>query len=136
MKNAFYLILKKSSFRFEDISVFITAFWSCRNNDLIRMIRLVSKSMTSQHGKQTIAIHIFPNTLRNKSNQAVNFGQLIEYNMRNISLNNKAPFSADSEKGNFSVASNQPKIKLRELKIQNLTQKLRTGKPFSNNLDL
>ena len=100
------------------------------------MIRLVSKSMTSQHEKQTIAIHIFPNTSRNKSNQAMNFGQLIEYNMRNISLNNKAPFSADSEKGNFSVASNQPKIKLRELKIQNLTQKLRTGKRFSNNLDL
>ena len=99
------------------------------------MIRLVSKSMTSQHGKQTIAIHIFPNTSRNKSNQAMNFGQSIEYN-NIIFINNKTPFSADSEKGNFSVASNQPKIKLRELKIQNLTQKLRTGKRFSNNLDL
>ena len=39
--------------------------------------------MTSQAGKQTIAIHILPNISRSKGNQAMNFGQLIEYNMRN-----------------------------------------------------
>ena len=40
--------------------------------------------MTSQPGKQTIAIHILPSISRRKGNQAMKFGQLIEYNMRNI----------------------------------------------------
>ena len=48
------------------------------------MIRLVSKSMTSQPGEQTTAIHILPNISRSKWNQAMKFGQLIEYNMRNV----------------------------------------------------
>ena len=42
--------------------------------------------MTSQPGKQTIAIHILPNITRSKANQTMMFGQLIEYNMRNIFL--------------------------------------------------
>ena len=42
--------------------------------------------MTSQPVQQTIAIHIFTNISRNKGNQAMKFGQLIEYNMRNIFL--------------------------------------------------
>ena len=37
--------------------------------------------MTSQHGKQTIAIHILPNISKRKRNQTMKFGQLIEYNM-------------------------------------------------------
>ena len=53
-------------------------------NGLIRKIRLISKFMTSQSGKQTIAIHIIPNISRRKRNQIMKFGQLIEYNMRNI----------------------------------------------------
>ena len=40
--------------------------------------------MRSQPDQQTIAIHILPNISRNKGNQAMKFGQLIEYNMRNI----------------------------------------------------
>ena len=40
--------------------------------------------MTSQPGKQTIAIHILPNILRSKDNPTMKFGQLIEYNMRNL----------------------------------------------------
>ena len=39
--------------------------------------------MTSQSGKQTIAIYILPNISRSKSNQTMKFGQLIEYNMEN-----------------------------------------------------
>ena len=35
--------------------------------------------MTSQPGLQTIAIHILPNTSQSKGNQAIKFGQLIEY---------------------------------------------------------
>ena len=40
--------------------------------------------MTSQSGQHTIVIHILPNIPRSKSNQTIKFGQLIEYNMRNI----------------------------------------------------
>ena len=36
--------------------------------------------MTSQTDKQTIAMHILPNISRNKGNQTVIMGQLIEYN--------------------------------------------------------
>ena len=34
--------------------------------------------------KETIAIHVLPNKLRNKDNQATKFGQLREYSMKNI----------------------------------------------------
>ena len=44
--------------------------------------------MMSQPGQQTIAIHIFPNISRNKGNQAMKFVHLIQYNMRNIFVEN------------------------------------------------
>ena len=53
-------------------------------NGLTRKLRLISKFMTSQPGKQTITIHILLNMPRNKGNQTMKFGQLIEYNMKNI----------------------------------------------------
>ena len=53
---------------------------------LIRKIRLFLKFMTSQLGKQTIATCILPNISRSKNNQAMKFGQLMEYNTRNIFL--------------------------------------------------
>ena len=40
--------------------------------------------MTSQPGLQIIAIHILPNNSRSKDNQTMKFGQLIDYNIRNI----------------------------------------------------
>ena len=40
--------------------------------------------MTLQPGKQTIATYILPHISRNKDNQTMKLGQLIEYNMRNI----------------------------------------------------
>ena len=46
--------------------------------------------MTSQPGKQTIAIHMFPNISRSKGNQTMRFGQLIEFNVRKIFLKNHA----------------------------------------------
>ena len=55
-------------------------------NNLMRKIRLILKFMTSQPGQQTIAIHILPNISRNKGNQTMKFGQLIEHNMRNITF--------------------------------------------------
>ena len=54
------------------------------NKDLIRKISSISRFMTSKRGKQTIAIHMLINISRSKNNQAIKFGQLIEYNMRNI----------------------------------------------------
>ena len=47
--------------------------------------------MTSQPGKQTIAIHILLNISRIKSNQTMKFGKLIEYDMGNIFL--KEPYT-------------------------------------------
>ena len=40
--------------------------------------------MIPQTGQQIITIHILLNISRNKSNQTMKFGQLIEYNMKNI----------------------------------------------------
>ena len=40
--------------------------------------------MASPTGKQKLTIHILPDISRSKSNQAIRFGQLIEYNVRNI----------------------------------------------------
>ena len=40
--------------------------------------------MTSQPGQQALAIQILINISRSKGNQAMKFGQLIEYNLRNI----------------------------------------------------
>ena len=53
---------------------------------MIRKIKLISKLMTSQPGKQTIATHILPNTLKSRGNQKMKFGQFIECSMRNIFL--------------------------------------------------
>ena len=40
--------------------------------------------MTSQPGLQTITIHILTNNSLSKDNQTMKFGQLLEYNKRNI----------------------------------------------------
>ena len=40
--------------------------------------------MAPQPGKQAITIHTLPNISRGKGNQTMNFGQFIEYNMKNI----------------------------------------------------
>ena len=40
--------------------------------------------MMSQPGKQTIALYILANISRSKGNQRMKFGQLMEYDMRNI----------------------------------------------------
>ena len=75
MKNVF-LFHVKSSFRSWDIYIFV----------LIRKLWLIFKSMMSQTGQQIITMHILPNISISKGNQSIKFGQLIEYNMRNIFL--------------------------------------------------
>ena len=42
--------------------------------------------MTSQPGLKTIVIHILHNISQSKGNQGKKFGQLIEYDKRNIFL--------------------------------------------------
>ena len=52
-ENSFKVVRKcflfhlKSSFCSQDVKIFVLTFWSCRKNDLIRKIRLISKFMTS-----------------------------------------------------------------------------------------
>ena len=51
---------------------------------LIRKLWLISKFMTSQTVQQIITIHVLPNIFRSKGNQAIRFGQLIRYSVRNV----------------------------------------------------
>ena len=66
--------------------IFVLTFWACRKNRLIRKIRSISKSMTSQPVQQRFTTQILFNTSRIKGNQRMKFGQLVEHPKRNISL--------------------------------------------------
>ena len=66
------LLNLKSTFHSQDFKIFVLNFWSCRKNNVIRKISLISKFMTSQPGKQTTAIHLLLNISRNKGNQTIN----------------------------------------------------------------
>ena len=79
-----FFISPNSSFRSQDISVFVLTFLVMYKNGLIRTNRLFLKSKTSQPDQQTIAMPILPNISRSKGNETMKFGQLIEYNLRNI----------------------------------------------------
>ena len=50
---------------------------------MIKKLKLISKFMTSQIMKQAIKIYILLNISRSKGNQAMKFGQLIEYHTEN-----------------------------------------------------
>ena len=84
MENAF--ISPQKLFSFSRNLDFCLDYSVMQQNNLIRKIRLISNSMASQSGKQTIVIHILPNISRSRGNQTIKFGQLIEYNMRQIFL--------------------------------------------------
>ena len=55
-------------------------------NGLIKKIRLISNFTTSQLVKKQLVTHILPNISRSKCNKTMKFGQLIEYDIRNIFL--------------------------------------------------
>ena len=57
-----------------------------KENGLARDLRLISEFMTPQTRQQTITIHILLIISRSKGNQTMKFGQLIEYEMKNIFL--------------------------------------------------
>ena len=78
------LKMKKIAFYFTLIALFVLGylhfvliFWSCKKIGLIKTVNFISKFMTSQAGKQTIAIHILSDTSRGKGNQTMKFSQLI-----------------------------------------------------------
>ena len=53
-------------------------------SSLIRKLRLISKFIMLR--KQTITTHILLNISSSKGNKTTKFGQLIKYNVSNISL--------------------------------------------------
>ena len=57
-----------------------------QKNGLIRKIRVISKFMASQPGKQTMIIYILPNISRSDGNKIMKFIQLIECNVSNVFL--------------------------------------------------
>ena len=65
--------------------------------------------MMSQPGKQTIVIHVLPNILSNKDNQAIKFSQVREYKMKSIFL--EKPYSKYG--GETSPRPFSRKLKLR-----------------------
>ena len=74
-------------------------------------MRLISEFMTAQPAKQTIAIYIWLNIPRSKSNQSMKFGQLRKCNMRaNSPEKSYTKFSGEtifrlfSKKSKFSIS--------------------------------
>ena len=53
---------------------------------MIRKLNVISNFMKSHTGKQVIIIHILPIISRRKGTQAIKFGHLIAYKVRNIFL--------------------------------------------------
>ena len=76
--------LKSSSFSI--YLNFCLDFLVMNKKGLMRKIRLISRLVRSQPGKQTIAMYILSNISRSSGNQTIKFGQLIKCNMRNIFL--------------------------------------------------
>ena len=83
MKNTFYFTLKVI-FVLKIFNFFFLTFWSCKKTAWFEKIRLIWDLIMSQTWKQTVEIQILHNMWRSKGNQTMEFGQLIEYNMRNI----------------------------------------------------
>ena len=86
-KNTFYFTLK-ALFVLDRFNFLSEIFGHLEKNGLIRKIWLISKFITSHTGWQTITIHILPKISWSKGNQTMKFGQLIEYNKKNTSLQN------------------------------------------------
>ena len=50
---------------------------------------LITQYMTSQSDQQIVIIHILPNILKSKGNQAIKFSQFIKFGVRNIYIFSK-----------------------------------------------
>ena len=84
-KNVFYFVLK-ALFVLKTFKFCIGPLVIQKKKGLTRKKRMISKSVTSQPGKQAITIHILPNFSESKGNQKIKFDQLIKYNKKNIFL--------------------------------------------------
>ena len=84
MKNILYFMLK--TLFVLGIFTFFSYVFVIQKNSLIRKLMLIAEFMASQIGQQIITRHILLNISISKDNQAMRFGQLIEYNLRNIFL--------------------------------------------------
>ena len=78
-----FLFHARSAFRY---LYFHPDFLVRQKNSLIRGVQFISKFMTPQAGHQINTIHILHNISISKGNQTMKFGQLIEYNSKNIFL--------------------------------------------------
>ena len=78
------LISPQKLFLFSRYLSFCLDFLVLQQNGLIRKIRLIS--IFHDITAWLVAIHLSPNISRSIGNHTLNFGQLIEYNMRNIFL--------------------------------------------------
>ena len=79
-----FLFHFKSSLNSQDSYIFVLSFRTCKKTGLIRKIRLISK--ISQPGQRRITINISLDISGIKGYQTIKFGQLVEYNKRNIFL--------------------------------------------------
>ena len=73
-------------FSFSRYLSFCLDFLVMQKNNLIRKIRLTSNFVTSRSSSQTMAIQMLINISISKGNQKMKFGELIEFNARNIFL--------------------------------------------------
>ena len=87
-KNLFYLLQWKP-FKIYEKCFFISSLkllsFSQYLNSLIKKTRLIFKSLWCHN---LVNKHVLPNTSQSKGNQTMEFGQIIEYNKRNIFLHN------------------------------------------------
>ena len=84
-----FLFCLKGSFCDQLIYYFVLTFWTCRKTAWLERYLVDFKIYYVTTGKQTIAIHILPNILRSKDNQAMEFGQFLEYIMKKVFLKNQ-----------------------------------------------
>ena len=82
------IISSEKLFLFSKCLNFCLEFLVMQKNGSMRKIKLISRLMTSQPGKQTIPMHILTNVSRSKSNQGMKFGRLIKYECGLFFLNN------------------------------------------------
>ena len=83
MKNAFYFKLK-ALFDLE-IFTFLSCLFGYAEKWLDKKAMVIFEIYDVTDCITIITIHTFTNTSKRKGDQTIKFGQLIEYNMRNIS---------------------------------------------------
>ena len=69
-----------------EVFTFLSRPFGDAEKRLHNRLMLISKFMASQTGQHVIAIHILSNILGSEGNQTMNFGQLTEHEIRNITF--------------------------------------------------